>query len=298
MKFGIIGNIEKPKIAEVAGDLLTTLDDCRAEYYVQAELAKILNKRKGRRKIPRGTILPEMGLVKKCDVLIAMGGDGTILTVARMVGAEEVPILGVNLGKLGFLAEVSVEELDGCVRDIVGGNYVIEERLVLKATCSNDKKTFYALNEIVIDRGASARVVEMETFVNNEYLVTYSADGIIVTTPTGSTAYSLASGGPIVTPSSEVITIAPICPHMLTARPVIVPEDSHVRIVVDKGQHPVHITADGQVEQIYDPPVEFAVMQAPYVVKLVRRRRYSYFGLLRAKLLWGKDPRLEQGAGS
>ncbi|HUL44061.1 MAG TPA: NAD(+)/NADH kinase [Bacteroidota bacterium] len=294
MKVGILGNIEKPQIAEVAGGLIATLDDCRTDYHVHSELAKVLNRSKSRKKLPRGVALSETNLVKSCDILIALGGDGTMLNVARLVGAAEVPILGVNLGKLGFLAEVSVDELDDCVRDIVRGNYVIEERLVLKATSSNDKKTFYALNEIVIDRGASARVVELETFVNNEYLVTYSADGIIVTTPTGSTAYSLASGGPIVTPSSEVITIAPICPHMLTARPVIVPEDSHVRIVVGEGKHPVHITADGQVEQIYDPPVEFAVMQAPYVVKLVRRRRYSYFGLLRAKLLWGKDPRLEQ----
>jgi NAD+ kinase len=224
-------------------------------------------------------------------MIIVLGGDGTILSAARAIGARQLPILGINLGKLGFLAEVSVEEIERCLTDIEAGRYRVEDRLALEARVGGNPEPLTALNEIAIDRGASARVIDFEMHVNGEYLGTYAADGIIVTTPTGSTGYSLATGGPIVTPESDVLTIIAISPHTLTARPVIIPSESEVRVNIAEGPTAVHITADGQVETFSNAPLECVVRRAPYAVRLVRWSKGTYFDLLRAKLMWGRDLR-------
>ncbi|TAK51489.1 MAG: hypothetical protein EPO24_15800, partial [Bacteroidetes bacterium] len=202
--------------------------------------------------------------------------------------------LGVNLGKLGFLAEVSTDEIQQCIDDIIQGNYKIEERMVLEAKCLSDNSLFYALNEIVIDKGALPRVIELETSVNGDYMVTYSADGIILNTPTGSTAYSLASGGPIVSPQCNVITINPIAPHTLSARPVIVPDTSQIKVTVNADGKDAHITADGQLEKFFTTPAEFIIRMADYTIKLVKRKKRTYFDLLRTKLQWGRDIRMSR----
>ena len=163
--------------------------------------------------------------------------------------------------------------------------------MALFARTSIDDKKYFALNEIVVDRGASPRLIVLETAVDGEYLVTYTADGIIITTPTGSTAYSLASGGPIVVPQSRVLMINPISPHTLTARPVIIPDERSITVTIHEGAKRVHITADGQVEGFYDSPVTFTIKRASHTVKLVKRKKRSYFDLLRTKLLWGRDLR-------
>lgn len=224
-------------------------------------------------------------------MIVALGGDGTMLSTARSVGGRELPILGINLGKLGFLAEVSVGDIEKCFGDIDAGRYLVEDRLVLEARVGDDGEHLTALNEIVIDRGASARVIEFETWVDDDYLVTYAADGMIITTPTGSTGYSLATGGPIVTPQCDVLTIIAISPHTLTARPVIVPSERVIRVSAGSGGQAVHFTADGQVEKFCSTPVECTVRRAPFRAKLVRWRKGSYFDLLRMKLMWGKDLR-------
>jgi NAD+ kinase len=234
-------------------------------------------------------------LPERCDLLIALGGDGTMLTAARVVGAREVPILGVNLGKLGFLAEVSVDEMLKALGEIVKGEYFIEDRMVLQTRNSRDKTCYSSLNEVVVDRGISPRVIQLETHVDGAYFVTYAADGIIVSTPTGSTAYSLASGGPIVAPRSRVITVTPISPHTLTARAVILPEESSIRITVKSAAEPVHVTADGHTQGFFKTPAVFTIQRAPYSVKLVKRFNRNYFDLLRAKLLWGRDLRIGPG---
>lgn len=286
MTFGILGNTAKPATKDVATNLLTYLQKKNLTYVIHDELAQWMN---AAGQVPTCS---EKELPHKCDMLIALGGDGTMLAAARMVGQFGIPILGVNLGKLGFLAEVSVDELHQCIDDILNGNYFIEERMALEAKSSKDGKTYYALNEVVVDKGASSRAIDFETYVNNDYLVTYAADGIILNTPTGSTAYSLATGGPIVAPQAKVITINPIAPHTLTARPVIVPDESAIRVVVNSSSKPVHITVDGQVEGFYEPPVEFTVRKAPYSIKLVKRGQRKFYELLRTKLMWGKDVRL------
>jgi NAD+ kinase len=292
MTFGILGNIGKPALKEVLHHLLELLRRERIPYVLPDELARWASAHGAGDLIEPSIICTAEELPRRCDMVLACGGDGTILTAARLVGRQGIPILGVNLGKLGFLAEVSVGDLDQAIADVVAGRYLIDERMTLQISSKAFGNDLYALNEFVVDKGSSARVVGLETFVNNDYLVTYAADGIIVTTPTGSTAYSLASGGPIVTPKSAVITINPISPHTLTARAVVVPDDSAIRIVVKSASKPVHFTADGQEEGSTDAPVEFTVRRSPHPVRLVKRGKHTYYDLLRAKLMWGRDIRL------
>lgn len=292
MTIGILGNIGKPALKEVLHNLLAFLRKERIGFVVLEDLATWAADHGAAEVVESANICGATDLPSRCDVLLAFGGDGTILTAARLVGRHGLPILGVNLGKLGFLAEVPVGDVNAAVEDVVAGRYTIDERMTLEASSSAFRQDLYALNEIVIDKGSSARVIALETFVNNDYLVTYAADGIIVTTPTGSTAYSLASGGPIVTPKSSVLTINPISPHTLTARPVIVPDDSTIRIVVKAASKAVRYTADGQEEGLVDAPVEFTVRKSPHPIRLVKRGRHTYYDLLRAKLMWGRDVRL------
>ncbi len=292
MKFGIIGNTTKPAVSDVTGKLLSILRKRDTTFVIHDELAAWLSAQPNGPLLENDHVCNEHDLSSKCDILIALGGDGTMLSAARIIGMHGTPILGINVGKLGFLAEVSVDELQQCLDEILSGRYFIEERMVLQAKNQKDSKPYFGLNDIVVDKGASARVIDLETYVNGDYLVTYTADGIIVNTPTGSTAYSLASGGPIVTPHSNVITINPIAPHTLTARPVIVPDTSVIRITINGDAKSVHITADGQVEGFYDIPTEVIVQKAPYTIKLVKRKNRTYYDLLRTKLLWGRDVRI------
>lgn len=291
MTIGLIGNIQKSDAKKVADKIISYLKEIRHKYLVQETFGKWLIV-EGSKLIESTDLCPDSTFVKKADMIISLGGDGTMLWTSRIVGSAGIPILGINLGKLGFLADVSVEKIQECIEDVINNNYDIDERVVIELYTQVDEKNFYALNDVVIDRGASSRIIALETFVNDEYLITYTADGLIITTPTGSTAYSLATGGPIVVPQAEVFVINPIAPHTLTARPVVIPNDSIVKIKVSTPGKIVHMTVDGQQEKFYNTPVEFIVKKASYKVKLVRLRGNSYFELLRTKLMWGQDIRL------
>ncbi|MGA9364278.1 MAG: NAD(+)/NADH kinase [Bacteroidota bacterium] len=294
MKVGIMGNRAKKDLWRVAKDLVGMLTDGGARFVVDEELARWVNKEVGNKVVGAREAAPLETLPGRCDVLVAFGGDGTILSAARLVGRRGIPILGVNLGKLGFLAEFAVEDMEEWVGALLRRKYKVEERMVLEAsTRASRRRRFYGLNDIVIDKSGSSRVIDLQTFVNDEHLITYTADGLIVATPTGSTAYSLATGGPIVVPESKAITLSPICPHTLTARPVIVPDSSSIRVVIGGGTKAVHITADGQVEEILHPPLEFLIRKANYSVRLVKRLDRSYYDVLRAKLMWGRDVRVD-----
>ncbi len=291
MKIGIVANTTKPALSETLNDLLAYLKKKKLQVVCTQTLYEWVKKRFDKKLLATIEHVTDKEFVKQSDIIIAFGGDGTMLSTARLVGKSGKPLLGVNLGKLGFLAEVSIDETHQCIDEIIKGNYLIEERMILEATCVTDGTKFYALNEIVVDKGASPRVIELETYVNDDYMVTYSADGIILNTPTGSTAYSLASGGPIVNPMSNVITINPVAPHTLSARPVIVPDTSIIKVNVKADGKKAHITADGQVEQFFETPAQFIIRRAEYTIKLIKRKKRTYYDLLRTKLQWGKDIR-------
>jgi NAD+ kinase len=292
MKFGIVGNLSKETLGDAVMKLLGTGEKRFIEFLIHDDIAKSINKEAGKRVIQRKYIAPMERIVSECDMMIAFGGDGTILSTARLVGRAAVPILGVNLGKLGFLAELSVDEVESFVDDILNNQHVIEDRMVVRVTAEGHDVQMFGVNDIVIDKSNSSRVIDMDTYVNNDYLVTYTGDGLIVATPTGSTGYSLASGGPIVVPASDVLTITPISPHTLTARSVIVPDSSVIRVSVESELQSVRVTTDGQQEKIFTPPVNLFVQKADYTVKLVKRKDKSYYDVLRSKLMWGKDIRV------
>ncbi|HWP82554.1 MAG TPA: NAD(+)/NADH kinase [Bacteroidota bacterium] len=296
MTFGIIGNLEKQAISEVATKIIRRLESERVPYVLHDGLAKRLRKGFFARLRRRVKVASEQKLPSVCEMLIALGGDGTILRMARLVGDRRTPILGVNLGKLGFLAEVSVNEIDECLTDIFNGKYFLQERTLLEARTRALRNPLVALNDVVLDKAGSSRVIDIEAHVNDEYLATFTGDGIIISTPTGSTGYALANGGPIITPSNRTITISPICPHTLTARPVIVPDHSTIRLRVVEGYKKVHLTADGQLGKLLSVPAEVSVKRASFTTQLVKRPTTTYYDLLRQKLNWGRDVRRRKGA--
>ncbi|MCI0706127.1 MAG: NAD(+)/NADH kinase [Ignavibacteriae bacterium] len=292
MKFGIAGNPEKTELPLVVVRLIRRFKADGTPFVFHDNLASVLKKKLGRKILSNSSFVSDKKLAASCDMIISLGGDGTILRVARLVASRGTPILGVNLGKLGFLAEVSVEELDNCLTEVAQKKYALEERMMLEATLKKDKMAFTALNEIVVDKAGSSRVMDIETFVNNEYLATFTGDGVIVSTPTGSTGYALANGGPIVVPSNKAVVISPICPHTLTIRPVLVPDSCVVTLRISSAPDKIHVTADGQEGKLLSPPVEVVIRKAGYTTRLVKRHGNSYYELLRRKLHWGKDIRM------
>lgn len=291
MRFGIAGNLDKTELPKVVERLITRFKKEEVPYVLHAAMAKGLRGKIDKRLLSQSPVVSEQKLPSVCDILISLGGDGTILRMARLVSSRATPILGINLGKLGFLAEVSLEELDECLTEIISGDYIVENRLMLQARIGKSKINVHALNDVVLHQTGSSRMFSVKTFVNGEFLSKFIGDGIIIATPTGSTAYALSNGGPIVTPTNHLILISPICPHTLTARTVVVPEESIITLKVETATGKIHLAADGQQQALLLPPVEISIERSPLVTKLVKRKNRSYYDVLRRKLNWGKDAR-------
>lgn len=224
------------------------------------------------------------------DLIIVLGGDGTLLSVSRHGRRKEVPILGVNLGGLGFLTETSVEELPATLSKVLAGDFKISRRTMLDVTVRREKNSIFGvtvLNDAVITKDALARIIDMETYVDDEYLTTYKADGLIFSTSTGSTGYSLAAGGPLLYPSLPNIIVTPICPHMLTNRPVILQENVEVRAQLKSREEKVVLTLDGQIGFPLQYDDEIVIKKSSHVVNLIKSPSRGYFEVLRTKLKWG-----------
>jgi NAD+ kinase len=226
------------------------------------------------------------------EFIVVMGGDGTILSVARHYGKLGVPIFGVNLGGMGFMTEISLDELYPCMTEyVLPGKFEVEERLMLTASLFRQGQMFWrenVLNDAVINKGALARIAELTTWIDGEYLTVYRADGLIVATPTGSTAYNLSAGGPIVYPTLYHILLLPICSHTLSNRPIILPDTVTVAVTLDEKVQDVYLTLDGQVGQTLQAGDRVEIRRAPYYIKLVKSPYRSHFQVLRTKLGWGE----------
>jgi NAD+ kinase len=226
------------------------------------------------------------------EFIVVMGGDGTILSVARHYGELGVPVFGVNLGGFGFMTEISLDELYPCMEEhVLIGKFEVEERLMLTVTLFRQGREFWrehVLNDAVINKGALARIAELTTWIDGEYLTVYRADGLIVATPTGSTAYNLSAGGPIVYPTLHHILLLPICSHTLSNRPIILPHTVTVAVTLEETQD-VYLTLDGQVGQALQPGDRVEIRRAPYNLKLVKSPHRSHFEVLRTKLGWGEQ---------
>lgn len=221
------------------------------------------------------------------DMVITFGGDGTLLSAARLLIGTDIPIMGVNVGKLGFLAEFPVAMLDDSIMDVLKGNYRIVDRTTLQTTIKG--KTMYALNEILVEKASSSKMIAVRAYVNEHHVADYRADGVIVTTPTGSTAYSLAAGGPIIAPSAQALCLTPVSPHMLTLRPLIIQDTSEIRFEFPYDGHDAQLVADGQIIATLQTGDAVIIRKSEHLVKLVKRADSTYYDLLREKLLWSAD---------
>jgi len=233
----------------------------------------------------------EADLISRASVVVVFGGDGTILRAARAAAPRGIPILGVNIGGFGFLAEVNGPEVERALHRLLEGDYRLDERMMLRAWVERDGRRIQevlALNDIVVTKSGYARLLKLHTYVNAEHLATHLADGMIVATPTGSTAYSLSAGGPIVHPGVAGIVLTPICAHTLNARAVVVSADDTIGIRVEPAGAPPVLTVDGQEGFPLQAGDEVRVERSPYQTRLVRLGRGGFYSRLRAKLTWGE----------
>jgi len=231
----------------------------------------------------------EMAL--KADLIISLGGDGTLLNIAPLVERPEVPILGVNLGALGFITEVAVDELEPVLSKTLSGDYEVEKRMTLEVRVlgkNGGAHKFRVLNDVVIAKGARSRIIDLETYVGKDYLCTYRADGLIISTPTGSTAYSLAAAGPILEPTLGAIVLAPICPHTLTHRPIVVPSNAVIRVTLRSFGDTVILIPDGQQGMRLNNGDRVEARDYGLPVSLIKLPSRSYYEILREKLKWGE----------
>ena len=229
----------------------------------------------------------------EADFAVSMGGDGTLLKTAARVGKKMMPIIGVNIGRLGFLADVNPSEIESAFGAVLEGNYQVHEHSVIKVeTQEGDEITGppYALNDIALLKRDNASMISIRTSVNGEYLMTYQADGVIVTTPTGSTAYNLSNGGPIIAPGTGTLCLTAVAPHSLTVRPIVINDDSVITMKVESRSHNFLVAIDGRSVSLHDGTV-LNIMKAPYVAKIVRVSERRYFSTLREKMMWGMDQR-------
>ncbi len=296
MKLGIIPNISKENIIEVVELFLSKLEARDFICTFSKEFKELV---KGNKLFDKYQFLLDDELFSDADLIVSIGGDGTLLTSSYSGRNYGTPILGINFGKLGFLAEYEINNLDKFIDELEKGEYKIEERMTLCGECVNGEEgTLFAINDIVIDKGHWPKMIEMELRIDDEYVSTFSADGIIISTPTGSTGYSLSVGGPIVNPLAKVITISPISPHTLTMRPLVIGDNQKVTVIVKSDHDKIHVNCDGQRVSHYQSSKKFTIYSSKTPIKLLRTKSTSYYSILRNKLYWGIDVRKSNLKGS
>jgi len=235
--------------------------------------------------------IKEDALAKAVDLMLVLGGDGTMISTARMLGDIEVPVMGVNYGGLGYLAEFPLQELFSALEAILAGNYKVQERLMLTVELRRGEELITknrVLNDVVVNKSALARIIDIEAYLNNQFLNRFRADGLIVSTPTGSTAYNLSAGGPIIFPSMNAIVITPICPFTLSNRPIVVPDDSVIEVRLMTESEEVALTLDGQVGFPLQAGDRALIRKSNATFNLVQPANRNYFDVLRDKLKWGR----------
>ena len=283
MKFFILGNADHPELEPLLQRVERTADALGVSLAFEPALARTA----GRASVEPDEIEADLALV------LALGGDGTLLRAARLAAPRGIPVLGCNLGRLGFLTMVSEDELEAAMSMVASGDYALEERLTLRirvvphGSSAPDGRSFYAINDAVIHKSGFARLIGLRVSADDDEVGHYSADGIILATATGSTAYSLSAGGPIVSPTMEGIVATPISPHTLAVRPVVFPGDTRISVELLSGDHDLQLTVDGQPGCGLSVGDRVEVARARHAVGLVRLPRHSFFTVLRRKLHWG-----------
>jgi NAD+ kinase len=289
LRFAIFGNVYQAKKSASIQKILSYLSEKGAEVAIEREFYTFITEGQH---IDAGGAQVIEGTDFEADFVISMGGDGTLLKSAHFVGAKDIPIMGVNMGRLGFLADVSPNEIESAIDALYGGSYELEEHTVIQVEVEGQtlETCPRALNDIAVLKRDNASMISIRTCINGEYLVTYQADGLIVSTPTGSTAYSLSNGGPIIVPQAGILCLTPVAPHSLNIRPIAIKDDSEITITVESRSHQFLIAIDGRSEKCQED-ARLTIRKAPYAIHIVKRQGQKYFTTLREKMMWGADQR-------
>ncbi len=284
---GLWGRLGERAVAEPALQVLKHLKKRGIKVFASAESD-------GNDAFGEATRVAERDLARSVDLVVAVGGDGTLLHAARHVADRNVPLLGVNRGRLGFLTDISPEHMLQAIDAILAGDYLSERRSMLAAKLGGrpDAEALFAVNDIVLQRGETGRMLDFTTVVDGVYVNTHRGDGLVVATPTGSTAYALSCGGPIIQPNVNALVMVPICPHTLSDRPLVLPSTSTVRVSLERDTHdPAHVVCDGEPLAKLGAGENVTISLAAQTVTLLHPRDYNYYELLRSKLNWGRANR-------
>ncbi len=289
MKFALFGNTYQAKKSAHVIRLLSILKQYNAVVYINREFYHFLVDEQQMDIQAAGVF---EGNDFEADMVLSMGGDGTFLKAASYVGNKNIPILGINTGRLGFLADVSPEEMEDTFKDIYNHNYKVEDRSVLQVISNGQPLKGYpcGLNEIAVLKRDSSSMITIHTSINGAYLTTYQADGLVIATPTGSTAYSLSIGGPVIVPHSNTIAITPVAPHSLNVRPIVINDDWEITLDVESRSHNFLVAIDGRSETCREG-TRLTIRKADYYIKVVKRPNHVFFHTLRDKMMWGADGR-------
>lgn len=292
MKVAIYGLTKQDDALDTVEELLQELQKEDAEVWIEETFLSVLSSRKKTKS--HHTFTVEKGLDGSFDMFVSFGGDGTILRATTFVRDLGIPIVGVNTGRLGFLSTFKKEEVRKVVTEFVNGAYHIVERSLVKVEADFDIPEFgemnFALNEVTVSRKDTTSMITVETFLNDEYLTSYWADGLIVSTPTGSTGYSLSCGGPVIVPSARSLVLTPIAPHNLNARPLVISDDTVIRLKVSGREENHLVSLDSRIASIENGQ-EIIVKRADFTIKMIEYTSESFLKTLRNKLLWGEDRR-------
>lgn len=289
LRFALFGNIYQSKKSASIQEVLSSISRHEAELYVDMEYYYFL-KDNQRLDIKTTKLFTDDDF--DADFVISMGGDGTFLKAASRVGAKSIPILGVNMGRLGFLADISPDQFASTIDALYRDDYYLESRALIQVETDGASLGTYccALNDVAILKRDTASMISIRACINGQYLHTYQADGLVISTPTGSTAYSLSNGGPIIVPGTKVFSMTAVAPHSLNVRPFVLPDSAVIDLEVESRSHNFLVAIDGRSEKCAEG-TKLTLRRAPYDIKVVKRSDHRYFDSLREKMMWGADTR-------
>ena len=293
MKIAIYGQYYQNSTEPIIKDIFSFFNSNNVEMVIEENFLNMLYEKQLIKKEYK-TFSPNTALDNSFEMLISIGGDGTILRAAAFVRNSGVPLLGINAGRLGFLAKVQKENIDDLLQFVINRNYTTSERTLLGLTADPENEAFeelnFAMNEVTVSRKDTTSMITVETYLNNEYLNSYWADGLIISTPTGSTGYSLSCGGPILTPDVKSLVITPIAPHNLTARPLVIPDDTEITLRVTGREDQYLVSLDSRISSVKNESI-LKIKKTDYKIKMVEIPGETFLKTLRNKLLWGEDKR-------
>jgi NAD+ kinase len=289
LRFALFGNVYQTKKSASIQKVLACLSQRGAEVLVDQEYYQFLTEDQ-KLDVNAAKIFTDDDF--DADIVISMGGDGTFLKAASRVRQKMIPILGINMGRLGFLADISPNDIEKCLDAIYEEDYSIENRALIQVTTDGEPLEGYncALNDVAILKRDTASMISIRASINGDYLTTYQADGLVISSPTGSTAYSLSNGGPIIVPGTKVFSMTAVAPHSMNIRPIVLADSSEITLPVESRSHNFLIAIDGRSEKCKEG-TKLTLRRAPYDVKVVKRSDQRYFNTLREKMMWGIDVR-------